>query len=248
MVEMHEDVAIIDLVNKNTSEDDMSNTRTINSQTEQSVLQTNKVIRNTYMLLAMTLAFSAVTAGISMAINPPFILYIGSVIVSFILLFVINKKQNSAAALPLTFLFTGLMGFGLGPILNMYLGMSNGGQIIMTALGMTALTFVGLSAYVLTSKKDFSFMGGFLAAGSIVLILAMLALFILPLFGVNVDGLSIAFSALVVLLMAGFILYDTSNIVNGTYTNYVMATVSLYLSIYNLFIHLLSLIGVFSDD
>jgi len=248
MVEMHEDVAIIDLVNKNTSEDDMSNTRTINSQTEQSVLQTNKVIRNTYMLLAMTLAFSAVTAGISMAINPPFILYIGSVIVSFILLFVINKKQNSAAALPLTFLFTGLMGFGLGPILNMYLGMSNGGQIIMTALGMTALTFVGLSAYVLTSKKDFSFMGGFLAAGSIVLILAMLALFILPLFGVNVGGLSIAFSALVVLLMAGFILYDTSNIVNGTYTNYVMATVSLYLSIYNLFIHLLSLIGVFSDD
>ncbi|MBT3146164.1 Bax inhibitor-1/YccA family protein [Neptunomonas phycophila] len=227
----------------------MSNTRTINtSQTEQSVLQTNKVIRNTYMLLAMTLAFSAVTAGISMAINPPFIVYLGSVITSFILLFIINKKQNSSAALPLTFLFTGLMGFGLGPILNMYLGMANGGQIIMTALGMTALTFVGLSAYVLTSKKDFSFMGGFLAAGSIVLIVAMLALFILPLFGVNVGGLSIAFSALVVLLMAGFILYDTSNIVNGTYTNYVMATVGLYLNIYNLFVHLMSLIGVFSED
>ena len=118
----------------------------------------------------------------------------------------------------------------------------------MTALGMTALTFVGLSAYVLTSKKDFSFMGGFLAAGSIVLIVAMLALFILPLFGVNVGGLSIAFSALVVLLMAGFILYDTSNIVNGTYTNYVMATVGLYLNIYNLFVHLMSLIGVFSED
>ena len=227
----------------------MSNTRTINtSQTEQSVLQTNKVIRNTYMLLAMTLAFSAVTAGISMAINPPFIVYLGSVITSFILLFIINKKQNSSAALPLTFLFTGLMGFGLGPILNMYLGMANGGQIIMTALGMTALTFVGLSAYVLTSKKDFSFMGGFLAAGSIVLIVAMLALFILPLFGVNVGGLSIAFSALVVLLMAGFILYDTSNIVNGTYTNSVMATVGLYLNIYNLFVHLMSLIGVFSED
>ncbi|WP_075178985.1 Bax inhibitor-1/YccA family protein [Neptunomonas phycophila] len=227
----------------------MSNTRTINtSQTEQSVLQTNKVIRNTYMLLAMTLAFSAVTAGISMAINPPFIVYLGSVITSFILLFIINKKQNSSAALPLTFLFTGLMGFGLGPILNMYLGMANGGQIIMTALGMTALTFVGLSAYVLTSKKDFSFMGGFLAAGSIVLIVAMLALFILPLFGVNVGGLSIAFSTLVVLLMAGFILYDTSNIVNGTYTNYVMATVGLYLNIYNLFVHLMSLIGVFSED
>lgn len=226
----------------------MNNAHSIGARSEQSILETNKVIRNTYMLLAMTLVFSAVTAGISMAINPPFIVYIGSVIVSFIMLFVLNKKQNSAAALPLTFLFTGLMGFGLGPLLNHYLGLPNGGQIVMTAMGMTALTFVGLSAYVLTSKKDFSFMGGFLAAGSIVLIVAMLALFILPLFGVNVGGLSLAFSSLVVLLMAGFILYDTSNIVNGHYTNYVMATVSLYLNIYNLLVHLLSLVGAFSDD
>lgn len=226
----------------------MNNIHAYESRTQQSVLETNKVIRNTYLLLAMTLVFSAVTAGISMAINPPFLVYLGSVIASFVMLFVINKKQNSAAALPLTFLFAGLMGFGLGPLLNYYLGMANGGEIVMTALGMTALTFVGLSAYVLTSRKDFSFMGGFLAAGSIVLIVAMLALFILPLFGVNVGGLSLAFSSLVVLLMAGFILYDTSNIVNGVYTNYVMATVSLYLNIYNLFVHLLSLVGAFSDD
>jgi modulator of FtsH protease len=227
----------------------MSNTNTINhAQSEQSVLRTNKLIRNTYMLLAMTLAFSAVTAGISMAINPPFFVYLGSVLVSFVMLFILNKKQNSAAALPLIFLFTGLMGFGLGPILNMYLAMANGGQIVMTALGMTALTFVGLSGYVLTTRKDFSFMGGFLAAGAMVMLLAMLALFILPLFGVNVSGMSIAFSAMVVLLMAGFILYDTSNIVQGHYTNYVMATVSLYLNIYNLFVHLLSLVGVMSDD
>ena len=226
----------------------MSNVRTIDARSEQSVLQTNKVIRNTYLLLAMTLVFSAITAGISMAINPPMMLYVGSVLVSFVMIFILNKMQNSAAALPLTFLFTGLMGFGLGPILNHYLGLPNGGEIVMTAMGMTALTFVGLSAYVLTSRKDFSFMGGFLAAGSMVLIIAMIALFVLPMFGVNVGGFGVAFSALVVLLMSGFILYDTSNIVNGTYTNYIMATVSLYLNIYNLLVHLLSLVGAFSDD
>lgn len=226
----------------------MSNVRTIDARSEQSVLQTNKVIRNTYLLLAMTLVFSAITAGISMAINPPMMLYIGSVLVGFVMIFILNKMQNSAAALPLTFLFAGLMGFGLGPILNHYLGLPNGGEIVMTAMGMTALTFVGLSAYVLTSRKDFSFMGGFLAAGAMILIIAMIALFVLPKFGVNVGGFGVAFSALVVLLMSGFILYDTSNIVNGTYTNYIMATVSLYLNIYNLLVHLLSLVGAFSDD
>lgn len=226
----------------------MSNVHTIDTRSEQSVLQTNKVIRNTYLLLAMTLVFSAITAAISMAMNPPFILYLGSVIVSFVLIFVLNKKQNSAAALPLTFAFTGLMGFGLGPLLNQYLGLPNGGEIVMTAMGMTALTFVGLSAYVLTSRKDFSFMGGFLSAGLIVALIAMVALFVLPMFGVNVGGMHLALSGVVVLLMAGFILYDTSNIVNGTYTNYIMATVSLYLNIYNLLVHLLSLVGAFNDD
>lgn len=196
----------------------------------------------------MTMVFSTVTAVISMAINPPFIVYLGSIIVSFIMLFVINKKQNTAAALPLTFLFTGLMGFGLGPILNSYLALPNGGQIVATALGMTAVTFFGLTGYVMSSRRDFSFMGGFLAAGSIVLIVAMLALFILPMFGVDVSGMQLAFSAAVVFLMAGFLLYDTSNIINGTYTNYIMATVGLYLNVYNLFVHLLSLVGAFNDD
>ena len=209
---------------------------------------TNKVIRNTYTLLAMTMVFSTVTAGISMAINPPFIVYLGSIIASFALLFVINRKQNSAAALPLTFLFTGLMGFGLGPLLNHYLALPNGGQVVMTALGMTAFTFFGLTAYVMSSRRDFSFMGGFLAAGAIVLLVAMLALFVLPLFGVNISGLQLAFSAAVVLLMVGFLLYDTSNIINGTYTNYIMATVGLYLNIYNLFVHLMALVGAFGDD
>ena len=220
----------------------------INTQAQGAVRDTNKMIRNTYMLLAMTMVFSTVTAVISMAINPPFIVYLGSIIVSFIMLFVINKKQNTAAALPLTFLFTGLMGFGLGPILNSYLALPNGGQIVATALGMTAVPFFGLTGYVMSSRRDFSFMGGFLAAGSIVLIVAMLAMFILPLFGVDVSGMQLAFSAAVVFLMAGFLLYDTSNIINGTYTNYIMATVGLYLKVYNLFVHLLSLVGAFNDD
>ena len=220
----------------------------INTQAQGAVRDTNKMIRNTYMLLAMTMVFSTVTAVISMAINPPFIVYLGSIIVSFIMLFVINKKQNTAAALPLTFLFTGLMGFGLGPILNSYLALPNGGQIVATALGMTAVTFFGLTGYVMSSRRDFSFMGGFLAAGSIVLIVAMLAMFILPLFGVDISGMQLAFSAAVVFLMAGFLLYDTSNIINGNYTNYIMATVGLYLNVYNLFVHLLSLVGAFNDD
>lgn len=226
----------------------MRNVDTYSAGREESVLTTNKLIRNTYMLLGMTLVFSAVTAAISMAINPPFIVYIGSILVSFIMLFVLNKKQNSAAALPLVFVFTGLMGFGLGPLLNHYLGMANGGDIVMTALGMTALTFLGLSAYVMTSKKDFSFMGGFLSAGAIVALIAMVALFVLPMFGIEVGAMHMAFSAFIVLLMAGFILYDTSNIVNGHYTNYIMATVSLYLNIYNLFVHMLALAGFSMDD
>ncbi|KGK42255.1 membrane protein [Nitrincola sp. A-D6] len=226
----------------------MDKVQELGYSSQESVIRTNKMIRNTYMLLGMTLGFSAVTAVISMMINPPFIVYIGSVLVSFGLIFVLNRKQNSAAALPLIFAFTGLMGFGLGPLLNHYLAMAGGGQIVMTALGMTALTFVGLSAYVMSSKKDFSFMGGFLATGAIVMLIAMVVLLVLPFFGVHIPALHLAFSALVVLLMAGFILYDTSNIVNGHYQNYIMATVGLYLSIYNLFVHLLHLVGVLSSD
>lgn len=224
------------------------NEMTANAQEVRSTVETNKMIRNTYMLLAMTMVFSTVTAAISMAMNPPFIVYLGSIIASFVMIFILNKMQNSVWALPLTFLFTGLMGFGLGPLLNHYMGMANGGEIILSALGMTALTFFGLSAYVLTSKKDFSFMGSFLAAGMMVAIISMLALWGMSFFGINISGLSLAFSAMVVLLMCGFILYDTSNIVNGVYTNYVMATVGLYLSIYNLFINLLALFGFASDD
>lgn len=224
------------------------NEMSANVESTRSTVETNKMIRNTYMLLAMTMAFSTVTAAISMAINPPFIVFLGSIIGSFVMIFVLNKAQNSVWALPLTFLFTGLMGFGLGPLLNHYLAMANGSEIILTALGTTALTFFGLSAYVLTSKKDFSFMGGFLAAGMMVALISMVALWGMSFFGINISGLSLAFSAMIVMLMAGMILYDTSNIINGVYTNYVMATVGLYLNIYNLFIHLLALFGFANDD
>ena len=227
----------------------MNNVNAVASRSEQSILQTNKVIRNTYMLLAMTLVVSAIAASISVAMNitNP-IVYFGSFIGGFIMLYIINKNHNSVIALPLTFLFTALVGFGIGPILNSYLAMSNGGEIVMTAMSMTALTFVGLSAYVLTSKKDFSFMGGFLAAGMVVVLITMVAIFVLPMFGIHIAGLHLAYSAAVVLLMAGFILYDTSNIVNGHYQNYVMATVGLYLNIFNMFIHMLTLVGFLSDD
>lgn len=218
-------------------------------RSESSVLATNKMIRNTYMLLAMTLVFSAVTAAVSMMINPPFMVsmvcLIGSIVITW---FVLPRVQNSFAALPVTFLFTGMLGFALGPILNRYLGMANGGELIMTAMGITAFTFVGLSAYVLTTRKDFTFMGGFLAAGMMVVLFSIVAMFILPLFGIDVSAMSLALSAAIVLLMCGIILYDTSNIVNGTYTNYVMAAAGLYMAIFNLFINLLQLLGFMGGD
>ncbi|TMP34277.1 Bax inhibitor-1/YccA family protein [Pseudoalteromonas rubra] len=207
-----------------------------------STVETNKVLKNTYFLLAMTLAFSAITAAISMTMALPRFTGLVCSLVAFGLLFVIQKKANSSSAIGLVFLFTGLLGFGLGPLLNHYAAMPNGSLLIAQALGSTALVFFGLSAYALTTKKDFSFMGGFLVVGMLVVIVSSLVnLFI---------GSSVAFIAInaaVVLLMSGFILYDTSRIVNGGETNYILATVSLYLSIYNLFTSILALLGS-SDD
>lgn len=216
--------------------------RTTYSASAESALATNKVLRNTYSLLAMTLTFSAVTAFISMQINLGFFGYIGFLIAGFVSLFIVHKKADTAQGLIWTFVFTGCMGMALGPILNHYLALSNGGDIVMQALGGTALVFFGLSAYALTSKKDFSFMGGFLSVGLIVVVVAMLAnLFF------QVPAMSLAISAAVVMLMSGMILFDTSRIVHGGETNYIRATVSLYLNIYNLFIHLLALIGMGED-
>lgn len=212
-------------------------------------LSTQKVLRNTYMLLAMTLAFSAVMAAVSMAVQAPYWTHLVGLLVSLGLIwFVLPRTAHSAAGLGVVFAITGLMGFGLGPVLNHYLNMANGSMIVMQSLGATAVVFVGLSAYVLTTRKDFSFMGGFLMAGLLIAVVGMLALLIAGLFGYQFSGASLALSGLVAMLMCGFILFDTSRIVNGGETNYIMATVSLYLNIYNLFISLLQLIGFANDD
>ena len=174
--------------------------RTTYSAANESALQTNKVLRNTYSLLAMTLAFSAVTAFISMQLNMGMIGYFACFIGAMISLFVVHKKADTAQGLIWAFIFTGLMGMALGPILNRYLAMSNGGEIVMQALGGTALIFFGLSAYALTTKKDFSYMAGFLTVGMLVVIVAMIAniFFAIP-------AMSLAVSAAVVMLMSGYI-------------------------------------------
>ena len=208
------------------------------SRSQTSTLATNKVIRNTYMLLSMTLLFSALTAGVSMALNlphPGLLLTLGGY---FGLLFLTARFRDSALGLAFVFALTGFMGYTLGPILNAYLALPNGSQIVMTAMSGTGLIFLGLSGYALTSRKDFSFMGGFLMAGILVAFLAGLGsvFFEMP-------GLSLAVSSMFVLLMAGLILYQTSNIIHGGETNYVMATVTLFVAIFNLFTSLLHLLG-----
>ncbi len=203
----------------------------------------NKVLRNTYAMLALTLTFSAVCAGISMAMDFGGIASLVMLVCAILVLwFVLPKTQDSAAGLPVVFLFTGLMGASIGPMLNRYTALPNGSELIMQAMGATALIFFSLSAYVLTTKKNFSFMGGFLMVGLIVALVAILANIFL-----QIPAMHLAINAVVVLLMSGFILYDTSNIIHGGETNYLRATVNLYLNILNIFTNLLSLLGA-NDD
>jgi modulator of FtsH protease len=213
------------------------------AQIDVAVGETNKVLRNTYMLLGMTLAFSAVTATVSMLLRLPTVMYLIFVLVGFGLLFVVNRMADSAKGLPAIFAFTGVMGAALGPLLNVYLALPNGPSLVMQSLGGTALIFFGLSAYALQSKRDFSFMGGFLFAGLLVAIVAMIANIFLA-----IPALSLTISAAVILIMSGLILMDTSRIIHGGETNYIRATVGLYLNIFNLFVHLLHLLGVFGGD
>ncbi|MFC3095663.1 Bax inhibitor-1/YccA family protein [Alteromonas sediminis] len=208
-----------------------------------SVLETNKVLRNTYMLLAMTMAFSAVCAVVTMAVDISPLMSLGMTLGAFITLFVINKKAESASGIYWVFLFTGLMGGSLGYTLGYYASIPGGPGIIAQALGGTALVFFALSGYALSTKKDFSFMGGFLIVGLVVVLVAALANIFF-----QVPAVSLAISAAIVFLMSGFILFDTSRIVNGGETNYIRATVSMYLNIYNLFVSLLHLIGAFGGD
>lgn len=212
------------------------------SASQPSVLQTNKVLRNTYMLLAMTLAFSAVCAGIAMAVGISPLASIGMTIGALVTLFVVNRKAESASGIYWVFAFTGLMGASLGYTLNYYLGVAGPG-LIMEALGATALVFFALSGYALTTKKDFSFMGGFLVVGMVVVLVSAIAnLFF------QVPAVSLALNAAIVFLMSGFILFDTSRIIHGGETNYIRATVSMYLNVYNLFTSLLHLLGAFGGD
>ncbi len=203
----------------------------------------HRVLRNTYALLALTLTFSAAVAAVSAALRLPHPGIILTLVGYFGLLFATYKLSNSVWGLAAVFALTGFMGYTLGPIVNHYLAIDGGGEVVAMAFGGTALIFFGLSAWVLTSKRDFSFMGGFLFAGMIVALLAGLA----AVFFQMLD-LSLAVSAAVVLLMSGMILFETSRIVNGGETNYILATVSLFVSIFNLFTSLLQLLGFMNSD
>ena len=210
-------------------------------RSQESVLATNKVLRNTYMLLAMTLLFSAFTASVSMVIGIGQGLALILMLVSFGLLFWVHKAAESSQGIVAIFAFTGCLGASLGPMLSYYVALANGPSIVLQALGGTGLIFFALSGYALTTKKDFSFLRGFLFTGLIVAIIAM----ILNIF-LGIPLLGLVISAAVIMIMSGLILFDTSRIINGGETNYIRATVSLYLNVYNIFIHLLHLISALS--
>src|SRR4030095_10158064 len=213
------------------------------STTRESVLATNKVLRNTYLLLGATLAFSAAMAGVSMALHLP---YFGllTLLVYFGLLFAVHKTKDSGWGIVWTFALTAFLGLTLGPILEAYIKfLPNGSQIVMTSLGVTAAAFLGLSAYAVKSEKDFSFLGGFLAIGAIgAFVLGLIAFFF------HLSTLSLAVSGMFLLVSGGYILWQTSEIIRGGETNYILATVTLYVAISTMFLSLLHLLGAASDD
>ena len=199
-----------------------------------------KVLRNTYALLALTIAFSAITAGVAMAIEAPF-MGLWMLLPYFLFLWLTEKNKNSAMGLVWVFALTGWLGFSLGPILNYYLATS-GSNIILMALGGTAMIFFGCSGYVLATRKDLSFMTGFLMTGIIVAFVAGIANVFL-----QIQGLALAVSSVFLLVCSGLIMWQTSAIIHGGERNYISATVTLYVMLYNVFTSLLHLIG-FADD
>jgi modulator of FtsH protease len=210
----------------------------------QQAVATNKVLKNTYLLLAATMGFSALTAMLSIALELPSWTYLAAVVVSMVLgIFVLPRTANSASGIGVIFAITGLLGLGLGSILNMYLALPNGPETVALAFGGTAVIFLGLSGYALTTRRDFSFLGGFIFAGMMVVLIAIVAnLFF------SIPALSLAISAAVILLMSAFILFDTSRIARGEEDNYILATYSIYLSIFNVFISLLQILGIMGGD
>jgi modulator of FtsH protease len=213
------------------------------TQTRESAVVVNKVLKNTYLLLALTLAFSALTASFAMASNAApvniFVMLIGF----YGLLFVTHKLSNSAWGLAAVFALTGFMGYTLGPILGYYMASSNGSQLVMTALGGTAFIFFGLSGYALVTRKDFSFLSGFMMAGFLVIIAAFIANLFLQL-----PALQLALSAAFMLFSSAAILMQTGAIINGGERNYILATVTLYVSLYNIFLSLLHLLTAFGGE
>ncbi|ALM71034.1 MULTISPECIES: Bax inhibitor-1/YccA family protein [Vibrio] len=210
----------------------------------ESTLQTNKVLKNTYFLLSMTLVTSAIAAVATMAIGiSPMMALVMQVAAIGILFFALPRSINSSMGIVWTFVFTTLMGGALGPMLTYYASIPSGPTIIAQALGLTGMVFLGLSAYTITSKKDFSFMRNFLMAGLIIVIVAA----IINIFVGSTLG-QLVISSVSALVFSGFILFDTSRIVRGEETNYVSATISMYLNILNLFTSLLSILGIMNDD
>ncbi len=222
----------------------MYNNPSVVTRPRESALESNQVLRNTYALLSMTLLFSALTAAVSTYLQMGPWTYLLSIIGAMVLaIFVLPRTAHSSAGLLVVFAITGLFGFALGPLLGKYLALANGAKIISTAFGGTGVIFLALSAYVLTTRKDFSFLGGFLMVGLItVLVLAIANIFI------GLPMLSLAISGAVILIFSGFILYDTSQIIHGGETNYLYATVNLYMDIFNVFVHLLQILGIMSSD
>ena len=222
----------------------MNAERTVQSSRAQTALATNSVLRNTYMLLSLTLLFSAAVAGTAMALNAPHPGLIITLVGYFGLLFAVEKTKNSAMGLVSVFALTGFMGYTIGPILNMYLNaFSNGGEIVMLALGGTGTILMGMSAYALASGKRFNQWAGMLFMGILVAFVMSIVAVIF-----SIPALSMAVSALFVLLMSGLIVYQTGEIVHGGETNYITATVTLFVTIYNLFLSLLQLLGVFMGE
>lgn len=210
---------------------------------------TQKVLRNTYMLLSMTLVFSAAMAGVSMAMGVPYgISLVASLVALALLWFVMPRTANSSAGIITVFVITGLLGFGLGPVINHYLSFANGPQIVMLALGITGAAFAGLSGYALVSKRDFSFMRSFLMIGVLIAFVAGIVSLVAAMAGYPMPALALTVSAMFALLMCGMILWQTGEIINGGETNYVLATIGLYVSIYNLFTSLLHLLGAFMGE
>jgi len=222
----------------------MASSKVLSGQRLESVLATNTVLRNTYILLGLTMLFSALTAGMAMLSNSPPLNPLITLVGYFGLLFLTNSTRNSGWGLLSVFALTGFMGYTLGPILNHYIhGFTNGQALVMMSLGATGLIFFALSAYALITQKDFSFMSGFLMVGMIVAFLASIATLFF-----HIPALMLTVSAVFVLLSSGVILLQTSQIIHGGETNYIMATVTLYVSLYNIFLSLLNLLGAFSGN